>query len=68
MTLQILPLSFTAAVMLLIFVVLLVGTGIAYWKMLTDPAVDARPFVRRNQPLPAMAVARREDKLSGIFG
>jgi hypothetical protein len=68
MMLQILPLSFTAVVMLLIFVVLLVGTGIAYWKMLTDPASDPRPFVRRNQPLPAMAVACGEDRLSGIFG
>ena len=28
--------GFTTAVMILIFAVITVGTGVAYWKMLTD--------------------------------
>lgn len=39
------PLSFSAIVMLLIFVVLLVGTGVAFWKLFTDPtAIPRRAF------------------------
>jgi hypothetical protein len=37
------PLSFSALVMLLIFVVLIGGTGVAFWKMLTDPTGEPAP-------------------------
>ena len=30
-------LGFTVYVMLIIFVVVIVGTGVAYWRMYTDP-------------------------------
>jgi hypothetical protein len=37
------PLNFSALVMVLIFVVLISGTGVAFWKMLTDPTGEPAP-------------------------
>jgi hypothetical protein len=32
-----LGLDFTVGIMMVIFAVVIIGTGVAYWRMLTDP-------------------------------
>jgi hypothetical protein len=32
-----LGLDFTVGIMVVIFAVVIIGTGVAYWRMLTDP-------------------------------
>jgi len=50
------PLSFSALVMLLIFAVLIGGTGVAFWKMLRDPTQDV-PAILVNVPASPMPVS-----------
>jgi hypothetical protein len=50
-----LPLSFSAIVMLLIFAILVGGTTVAFWQMLTDPTeepIQKTPAAKRIELLP----------------